>query len=173
MDTMFAVIDSREEQWLAATDQRDEKMKLLEKSLHTISKCLETLQLERSTPLGEDSHSVKLDVGIEEGQRCNQLFIMRSVKVDFPRFEDSEVLNWIFKVEQFFSYYRVSGPYCLEIASIHFVGPVVPWFQMLQKAGTMTTWSALVQALQEDYGPNAFESPEYSLFKLTQEGTIT
>lgn len=73
---------------------------------------------------------------------------------------------------QLLSYYRVSDPYRLEIASLHFDVPVVPWFQMLQKAGTVNTWSALAQALQEDYGPNVFRSPEYSLFKLTQENIV-
>lgn len=52
----------------------------------------------------------------------------RPVKVDFPRFEGVDVLPWIFKAEMFFKYYNISDPYRLDIASIHFDGPIIPWF---------------------------------------------
>jgi len=35
-----------------------------------------------------------------------QLFEIRNIKPDFPCFDGSEVLQWIFKAKQFFDYYN-------------------------------------------------------------------
>lgn len=59
------------------------------------------------------------------------------------------------------------------MAAIHFDGPVVPWFQMLQKSGAVSSWNALAKAIESTYGPSVFECPSYALFKLLQENTVT
>lgn len=92
--------------------------------------------------------------------------------MDFPRFDGEEVLNWIYRSEQFFKYYKISDSERLEIASIHFDGAVAPWYQMLEKEGKVTTWADLVDALQKAYGPSLFDSPEFTFFKLMQEDTV-
>lgn len=75
-------------------------------------------------------------------------------------------------MEQFFKHYDISDLYILDIASIHFDEPIVPWYQILLKTDAITSWAALIQVLQEDYRPSVLESLEYSLFKLTQEVSI-
>jgi len=44
--------------------------------------------------------------GLSSGKKVvyNQPFQARNVKLDFPRFNGSEVLQWIFKAEQLFDY---------------------------------------------------------------------
>lgn len=173
IDTLFALLDQREEKMIAALDQRDEKFKLLEQSLLQMTKCMEALQVAISTSAPTPSQPLPLDQADDSSDKQLVPFYPRSVRMEFPHFQGGDdVLNWIFKAEQFFSYYGVSDKYRLEIASIHFDGPVVPWFQMLVKTKTLTSWAALVENLQEDYGPSALESPEYSLFKLTQEDSV-
>lgn len=61
----------------------------------------------------------------------------------------------------------------MKVTAIHFNGPVVPWFQMLQKSGAMPTWSALAKAIETTYGPSVFDCPRSTLFKLIQEGNVT
>lgn len=61
----------------------------------------------------------------------------------------------------------------LEIASIYFDGPVVPWYYMLVKTSTVTGWAYLTTTLLEDNRPTDYESPEYSLFQLVQEDSVT
>lgn len=48
----------------------------------------------------------------------------------------------------------------------------MPWFQMLQKSGTITSWHTLAQAIELAYGPSIFECPQYALFKLSQIGFV-
>lgn len=183
IDTMFALMDQRDERLLAIIDQRDSKMTgrvtILEDSLLNISKCLEALEVPKPSITVEPDASLRLDfadenspIDIEASGKLHPLQ-NRAVRVDFPLFEGDEVLNWIFRAEQFFTYYRISDPYRLELASIHLDGPVVSWYQMLIKTGTVSCWADLVTALEEDYGPTDYESPEYSLFRLTQEDSVT
>ncbi|BAT94618.1 hypothetical protein VIGAN_08123700, partial [Vigna angularis var. angularis] len=65
-------------------------------------------------------------------------FQVHSVKLDFPRFDGSDVLQWIFKVEQFFSYYNTPDDQRLIIAAIHLDKDVVPWYQMMTRMSHFT-----------------------------------
>ena len=53
----------------------------------------------------------------KEQQRSS--FQVRSVKLDFPRFDGKNVMDWIFKAEQFFDYYATPDADRLIIASVH------------------------------------------------------
>lgn len=97
---------------------------------------------------------------------------MKNIKIDFPRFAGGDALQWVFQTEQFFDYYGVPDDNRLKIASVHFGGPVVPWFQRMQKADILTSWQNLTKSLECTYGPSVFDYPRYSLFKLTQEGIV-
>ncbi|MCI06411.1 hypothetical protein A2U01_0027470, partial [Trifolium medium] len=46
-------------------------------------------------------------------------FQVRTVKLDFPRFDGKNVMDWIFKAEQFFEYYDTPDIDRLIIASVH------------------------------------------------------
>jgi len=46
-------------------------------------------------------------------------FQVCNVKLDFPHFDGSEVLQWIFKAEQFFDYYNTPDTQRLTITAIH------------------------------------------------------
>ena len=63
----------------------------------------------------------------------NQQFQAISVKLDFPRFDGSEVLQWIFKAKPLFDYYHTPEDQRLTILAIQMVKDVVPWFQMILK----------------------------------------
>lgn len=94
------------------------------------------------------------------------------MRVDFPRFEGIDVLQWIYKAEQYFEYYRIDEEERLQLDVIYFDRPVVPWYQMLKKSGILTSWTTLVKALEQAYGPSVYESLAYALFKLIQEDSV-
>ncbi|WVZ18930.1 hypothetical protein V8G54_006252 [Vigna mungo] len=71
-------------------------------------------------------------------------FQIRNVKLDFPHCDGHNVLDWIFKAEQFFVYYANDEADRLSIAS----------------------------AITLDFGPTAYECPRASLLKLNQTGTV-
>jgi len=57
-------------------------------------------------------------------------FQVRNVKLDFQKFDGFEVLQWIFRVKQFFDYYNTLDEQKLLIAFVHLEKEVLPWFQM-------------------------------------------
>lgn len=82
---------------------------------------------------------------------------MRAIRLDFPRFNGSKVLQWIFQAELFFDFFDITDPYKLRIASIHFEGLVVPWYQMMKKNGHLTSWPKFLKSIELAYGPSAYE----------------
>lgn len=101
-----------------------------------------------------------------------QPFQMRNVKLDFPRFDGSDVVNWIFKAEQFFDYYSTPDAQRLTIAAVHLDKEVVPWFQMMNRTNPFQSWDVFRRAPESEFGPSPYESPRATLFKLTQSTTV-
>jgi len=83
-------------------------------------------------------------------------FQVRNVKLDFPRFDGSDVLQWIFRAEQFFNYYNTSDEQRLTIAAVHMEKDVVPWFQMMSTSNSFPTWVAFTRALEREFGPSPY-----------------
>jgi hypothetical protein len=100
-------------------------------------------------------------------------FQVRYVKLDFPRFDGKNVLNWIFKAEQFFDYHNTSDVDQLVIASVHLDHDVVPWFQMIQRSHPFRSWHEFTRAIEMDFGPPAYDCPRATLFKLTQTSSVS
>jgi len=64
-------------------------------------------------------------------------FQVRNVKLDFPKFNGSDVMAWIFQAEKFFDYYGTPDEDRLTIAAIHMEHDVIPWFQMIQRTSPL------------------------------------
>jgi len=60
------------------------------------------------------------------------------MKLDFPRFTGDDAMTWLYKIEKFFTLYNTPDEQKVAIASIHFEGKVLPWFQLLEKAHQST-----------------------------------
>ena len=97
---------------------------------------------------------------------------MRNVKLDFPRFDGSKVLQWILKAEHFFNYYNTLDPQHLMIATIHIEKEVVPWFQMTNRATPFQSWIEFTRALELEFGPSPYECTRSQLFKLSHVGSV-
>jgi hypothetical protein len=93
---------------------------------------------------------------------------VRNVKLEFPRFDGTNVHEWIFRVEQFFDYYDIPDLDRLTIDK-----DVVPWYQMVQRTHPFTSWIEFTRALELDFGPSVYDCPRATLFKLTQTGTVS
>lgn len=89
----------------------------------------------------------------------------KSVKLDFPRFDGTDALNWIFKAEQYFKYYDIKDSQRIVIAAVHLDGDILPWFQMLDKSGRVPNWHMLARAVETQFGPSQFDCARGQLFK--------
>ncbi|PNY15075.1 hypothetical protein L195_g011765 [Trifolium pratense] len=100
-------------------------------------------------------------------------FQVRYIKLDFPCFDGSDVMNWIFKAEQVFDYYHTPDNNRLTIAAVHMEKHVVPWFQMIFRNQPFQSWAMFTRALELEFGPSPYEAARPTLFKLTQQTTVT
>ena len=96
----------------------------------------------------------------------------RRTHFDLPKFDGSDVLSWIFSVDQYFDFYRVLEEEQIPIAAMHLTGMVVPWFQMSQRSLPFRSWAEMKRAMEIEFGPSLFESPMELLFKLQQQGSV-
>lgn len=97
---------------------------------------------------------------------------VHNIKLDFPRFDGTDVLQWIFKAEKLFDYYNTPDEHRLAIAAVHLEKEVVPWFQMMTRNNPFQSWVGFTRALELEFGPSPYESPRATLFKLTQTHSV-
>ena len=46
----------------------------------------------------------------------------RSIKIDVPRFDGTNIFGWVFKIEQFFQFYKTLDDQRIMISSFHLKG---------------------------------------------------
>jgi hypothetical protein len=51
-----------------------------------------------------------------------------TMKLDIPRFNGSDAMGWIFKINQFFDYHHTPEDQRLRIASFYMEGEALTWF---------------------------------------------
>ncbi|GAU35592.1 hypothetical protein TSUD_295280 [Trifolium subterraneum] len=98
--------------------------------------------LQRMETLLQSLAATTITHGSQPPPRHHHPFQARSVKLEFPRFDDSHALEWIFRANQFFDYYDTPDP------------------------------EHLSRAIEREFGPSAFDRPRTTLFKLAQTGSV-
>ena len=63
--------------------------------------------------------------GHENGR--DQMLQPRTVQIDFPKFSGGDPLDWIYRVEQFFTYQGTPNHQKVLLASFHLENVVVRW----------------------------------------------
>ncbi|XP_028237019.1 uncharacterized protein LOC114416356 [Glycine soja] len=94
------------------------------------------------------------------------------MKLEVPRFDGTEPLGWIFKINQYFEYHGTPERDRLTIASFYMEGRALAWFQWMSSNAQFTSWPGFLQALQTRFAPSQYEDPTGVLFKLTQKGSV-
>ena len=94
------------------------------------------------------------------------------MKLDMPRFDDTEPQGWIFKINQFFEYHGTPKQDKLIVASFYMEGRTLAWYQWMNANGHFTSWSSFLQVLRARFAPMSYKDPTGALFKLTQKGTV-
>ncbi|KAJ1376773.1 hypothetical protein SESBI_49584 [Sesbania bispinosa] len=124
--------------------EQNDKMLQIQASMDHIQLVMTQLLQNVSQPRGSASNNSSQLVTLS-----NASLPSKEISLGFPHFDGSTlVMEWIFKVEKFFTYHNTPDASRVDIAAMHFDKDVVPWFQMSQKLSTLTTWSNLTRALE-------------------------
>ena len=103
---IFNALDHKDQHELLLSNH----LKHLESSLDTNTRALDCLncsvnKLSESSSIGASNSGSGVAQPIPTSASTFQPFQMRPVKLDFPKFDGTNPLNWLFCAEQFFSYY--------------------------------------------------------------------
>ncbi|XP_060969861.1 uncharacterized protein LOC133037067 [Cannabis sativa] len=98
--------------------------------------------------------------------------LLKTLRVKVPRFDRSEVDDWIYKINKFFDLHKIDEPMRLAMAAFHLDGAPSTWFQWMEKGGAITNWTSFLKALQQRFGTSIYDDPLGRISKLTQSGKV-
>lgn len=82
------------------------------------------------------------------------------MKLDVPHFDGQDPVGWIFKISQFFDYQGLLDHERITVASFYMDGPALSWYQWMTRNRFISSWSALLQALESRFAPTFYEDPQ-------------
>lgn len=88
------------------------------------------------------------------------------MKLDFPKFDGTNALDWIFQAEEFFNFHGTLPPLRLQITLFHMVGRAVAWYQWMKRNNMLTTWPEFLLALRYRFEDSVYEDYPGRLSKL-------
>ena len=91
------------------------------------------------------------------GLHGNADSLLKGIKLEIPKISGSDVLGWVFKVEQFFTFHEVREEQRITISSFALEGDALQWYQWMHVNKQVTSWSKFVEALQNRFVPSAYE----------------
>ena len=100
------------------------------------------------------------------------LHMSKSVRLDFPWFKGDDLTSWVYKANQYFSFYQTPFNERLLMASFHMDGDALVWFQDSNENGVLATWEGFVDALLIRFGSTTYEDPMESLTRLRQTSNV-
>ena len=77
-----------------------------------------------------------------EDREMNSL--LKTLRVKVPRFDGSDVADWIYKINKFFDLHKVDDPMRLAMVAFHLDGAPSTWFQWMKQGGAITDWGSFL-----------------------------
>lgn len=81
------------------------------------------------------------------------------MKLEVPRFDGTNPLEWIFKITQYFEYHGTLDRDRLTIASFYMEGRTLAWYQWISSNAQFTSWPVFLQALQTHFAHHNTRTP--------------
>ncbi|XP_071689028.1 uncharacterized protein [Rutidosis leptorrhynchoides] len=113
----------------------------------------------------------KLKGGEGSSYRNGSSQLMRFTKVEFPRFDGSDVKDWLYRCKQFFEIDNLDDEEKIRIVSIHLYKKALTCHQQFMKLNGPVEWVVYEQAILKRFG-TTIEDPMAELKNLRQTGSI-
>ena len=94
------------------------------------------------------------------------------LKLNFPRFNGEDPINWIYRVEQYFEFQNIVAETQVQLASFHHEGIALQWHRWLTKFRGPLSWNDFTKAILLRFGPTEYEDPSEALSRLKQTTTV-
>ncbi|KAF8402565.1 hypothetical protein HHK36_010651 [Tetracentron sinense] len=159
-------------------DQADLLQKLIERidrmeaSFHELKE--ESIARAHSTPTSPHGSAPRrgnigrMDDHVHSGG-VNQ---MRHLRLEFPRFDDTDPVPWLNQAERFFKFHQIPPDQQVEVASFHLEKEALQWYHWLERQYDFISWGTFSEALISRFGPTEFEDYSANLKRLKQIGSL-
>jgi hypothetical protein len=91
-------------------------------------------------------------------------------KMDFPKFDGSDVRIWLDKCSAYFQLYSIPHDFRVIAASMHMVDNASHWFQTYKHSPGVHTWEHFVVAVSQEFEVNTHRVKTMELLNLKQIG---
>ena len=88
------------------------------------------------------------------------------LRLEFPDFSGVDSASWIYKSNQFFTYYNTPKHQKVLMESYHMEGEALIWFQDAENSSLFTDWEVFVKAVHVRFGATSYDDPMESLTRL-------
>lgn len=96
----------------------------------------------------------------------------KGMKVDVPRFSDTDAKDWVFKIKEFFDIYGIPTEQRIKIVSFHMDGLVYAWYKWIVKNSLVQNWVEFLKALLLRFGSTLYDDPKATLKELKQTRSV-
>lgn len=103
----------------------------------------------------------------------NHGFASRMTKVEFPKFEGTDLRSWLYKCNQFFQLDDIEDNQRVRLAAIHLEGRALLWHQNYMKKclNILPTWAKYTEEITSRFG-ELYDDPMADLKALKQSGSV-
>ncbi|XP_074342267.1 uncharacterized protein LOC141679753 [Apium graveolens] len=128
---------------------------------------------EGKTSTTDGSSHGRGSTGPEDRGNKDVSYAARMTRVDFPKFDGTDLRSWLFKCNQFFQLDETSDCQKVRLAAIHLEGKALLWHQtFIQRSNNvMPTWVQYTEAITARFG-ELFDDPMADLKALKQLGSV-
>lgn len=99
--------------------------------------------------------------------------ILKTLRVDVPCFDGSNVDDWLYKINKFFTLHGVAPAMRLAVVAFHLDGEPSTWYQWMEKGGALTSWDTFLLELRKRFGTSVYDDPLGRISKLIQRGSVS
>jgi hypothetical protein len=93
-------------------------------------------------------------------------------KIDFPKFDGSDVRIWLDKCAIYFALYSIPHDFKVTAASLHMVDKASHWSQTYKHSPENHTWEHFVLAVSKEFDVNTHRVKTMELLNLRQSGYV-
>ena len=100
-------------------------------------------------------------------------FAARMTKVDFPKFDGTELRSWLYRCNQFFQLDEVTDSQKVRLAAIHLEAKALLWHQtyMQRRNQVLPSWTQYTEDITTRFG-DLYDDPMADLKALKQTGSV-
>lgn len=94
------------------------------------------------------------------------------LRLDLPKFDGQDPAGWLYRIEEYFSFYNTPHDERLRLIGLCMEGPASEWFRWMRGNGLLLSWDDFISHIHVRFDPDHFEDYIGTLSKVQQTSTV-